>query len=210
MHLYDSIAPSGNAHKVHLLLSQLNIQYTTTYLDIFGTPPASRTPEFLKLNPNGRIPILILDDGTPLAESNAIMFYLAEDTKYLPNDKLQRAQVLQWLFFEQYSHEPYVAVWKYRTYWAPHGFDDLTEREVRNLKERGQAAIDIMEKHLEGKDWFVGDDYSIADIALFAYTSAAEQVGFNVGPNVQAWLERVKGTEGFVRIRKDPTGKNPF
>ncbi|KAF1846163.1 glutathione S-transferase domain protein [Cucurbitaria berberidis CBS 394.84] len=209
MHLYDSTIPSGNAYKIQLLLSHLKIPYKTTSLNIVSIPSESRSAEFLVLNPNGRIPTIVLDDGTVLAESNAIMFYLAEGTKYLPDDKLERARVFQWLFFEQYSHEPYVAVCKFRTYWAPGGFDDLTEREIKKLRERGQDAIDVMEIHLSGREWFVGDDYSIADIALYVYTSAAEAIGFRVEGHVRAWLERVEKVEGWVKIKKDPTGKCP-
>ncbi|CAO2649772.1 Nn.00g010640.m01.CDS01 [Neocucurbitaria sp. VM-36] len=211
MQLYDSTLPSGNAYKVQLLLSHLKTPYTTTSLNILTVPSETRSAKFLALNPNGRIPTVVLDDGSVLAESNAILFYLAEGTKYFPDDRLQRAQVLQWLFFEQYSHEPYVAVWKYRTYWAPEGFDDLSEREIKKLQERGQDAIDVMETHLrDGREWFVGDHYSIADIALYAYTSAAETIGFRVDRNVKAWLERVEHLEGWVKIKKDPTGKCPI
>lgn len=133
---------------------------------------------------------------------------MAEGTQYLPEDRLQRAQVLQWLFFEQYSHEPFIAVWKFRTYWAPNGFDDLSEAGIDRLKERGQAAIDVMEKHLAGgKEWFVGDEYSIADICLYAYTSAAGPVGFRIEHNVSSWLERIETVGGWVRMKKDPTGR---
>lgn len=108
MHLYDSTVPSGNAYKVQLLLTQLNIAYEQTSLDILATPSESRKPEFLAINPNGHVPALVLDDGSTLTESNAILFYLAEGTSYLPDDKFKRAQVLQWMFFEQDSHKPYV------------------------------------------------------------------------------------------------------
>ncbi|PSN65167.1 glutathione S-transferase [Corynespora cassiicola Philippines] len=208
MHLYESSIPSGNVYKVYLLLAHLGLEYTTTSLNILGQDPETRAPEFLALNKNGRVPVLVLDDGTPLAESNAILFYLAEGTRYLPDSKLGRAQVLQWLFFEQYSHEPYIAVWKACTYWF--GWGDRTENEIRKLKEKGQAAIEVMEKHLEGKTFFVGEEYSIADIALFAYTSAAEAIGFEVGKNVKEWLGRVQKVEGFVKIKKDETGKCPL
>lgn len=208
MHLYDSIIPSGNAYKVRLLLQHLKIPYTTTNLNILSVPPEIRSAEFLAMNPNGRIPTLVLNDGSVLAESNAIIFYLAEGTDYLPDDKLQKAQALQWLFFEQYSHEPYVAVWKFRTYWAPGGFDDLCESEVKKLRERGQEAIDVMETHLgSGREWFVGDHYSIADIALYAYTSAAEMIGFRIDGSVKAWLKRVEQQEEWIKIKNDPTGK---
>jgi glutathione S-transferase len=213
MHLYATTLPSGNAYKVELLLAQLNIKYTTTLLDMLAKPiPETKTPEFLALNPQGRIPLLVLDDGTPLAESNAILCYLAEGTKYFPSaspeDKLLRTQVLQWLFFEQNAHESYVGTWKYKTYWG--GFDGMSEAEIKRLKDRGQAAIDVMETHLEGKKWFVGEAYSIADIALYAYTGAAEAVGFSVGANVKGWMERIEQQDGWVRMRKDPTGKNPY
>ncbi|KAF2469176.1 putative glutathione S-transferase [Lindgomyces ingoldianus] len=208
MHLYESIVPSGNAYKVRLLLSHLGIEYETTFLDILTTPPETRKPEFLAINPNGRIPVLILDDGTPLAESNAILFYLSEGTKFLSESKLGRAKILQWLFFEQYSHEPYVAVWKFLTYWGD--FSDRSESEVEKLRQRGQEALDVMERHLEGKKFFVDDAFSIADIALYAYTSAAEVVGFQVDGNVRAWLKRVEEQDGHVKIRKDPTGKCPL
>lgn len=208
MHLYDSIIPSGNCYKVQLLLSHLNIPYQITSLNITTTPSETRTPEFLKLNPNGRVPTLLLDDGTPLAESNAILFYLAEETPYLPSDKLLRAQVLQWLFFEQYSHEPYIAVTKFLTFWGDSSA--LTESERRKLKERGQAAIDVMERHLEGREWFVGESFSIADICLYAYTQHAEAIGFTVEGRVRHWLKKVEELDGHVRIKKDPTGKCPL
>ncbi|KAF2186785.1 glutathione S-transferase [Zopfia rhizophila CBS 207.26] len=208
MHLYTSTIPSGNAYKVELLLAHLKIQYETTSLNILSTPSETRKPEFLTINPNGRIPVLVLDDGTPLAESNAILFYLAEETPYLPSTKLGRAHVLQWLFFEQYSHEPYIAVWKFCTYWG--GFGSRSEDEIAKLKTRGQDALDIMEKHLEGKTFLADEMFSIADIALYAYTSAAEAIGFSVGENVKKWLKRVEEREGHVRINKDPTGKCPL
>lgn len=210
MHLYNSTVPSGNAYKVELLLSQLQVSYTTTSLHILPPHSESHTPEFLALNPDGHVPVLVLDDGTPLTESNAILFYLAEGTNYLPDDKIQRVQVLKWLFFEQSSHQPYVAKWKFRTYWAPHGFSDLSDAQVKQMKDKGQDALDVMEKHLAGKEWFVGDRYSIADIGLHVYTTTAEQIGFSVGPNLKAWLDRIQGTERWVRIAKDPTGRNPY
>jgi glutathione S-transferase len=210
MHLYNSHVPSGNAYKVELLLSHLRIPYTTTSLWILPPNSETHTPEFLALNPDGHVPVLVLDDGTPLTESNAIMFYLAEGTNYLPDDKIGKAQALKWLFFEQFSHEPYVAKFKFRTYWAPHGFSDLSDDGIKQMKDKGQAALDIMERHLEGKRWFVGDRYSIADIGLHVYTMTAEQTGFTVGPNVKAWLERITLTDGWVRIAKDPTGRNPY
>ncbi|KAF2111005.1 glutathione S-transferase [Lophiotrema nucula] len=212
MHLYESIIPSGNAYKVQLLLAHLGISYETTALDILATPSETRTPEFLKLNPNGGIPVLVLDDGTPLAESNAILCYLAEGTRYLPDDKVNKARVLRWMFFEQNSHEIYVGVWKFLTYWCPTGFSHLSEHEINTLRERGQKAIDVMERHLAdgNKKFFVDETFTIADICLYAYTSHAEKVGFEVGEKVKEWLKRVESQEGHVRIKKDATGKCPY
>ncbi|KAF2006357.1 glutathione S-transferase domain protein [Amniculicola lignicola CBS 123094] len=210
MHLYDSYIPSGNAHKIHLLLSLLNLPYKTTSLNILPPHCETRTPSFLALNPNGKVPCLILDDGTALPESNAILYHLAANTKYWPTTLLHQSQVLQWLFWEQYSHEPYIAVLKFHTYW--HSFasasKSLAEKEI--LKTKGQAALDVMEQHLAGRMWFVGESVSIADIALYVYTSAAEAVGFAVGENVKVWLGRVEGLEGWVKIKDDPTGLCPL
>lgn len=207
MHLYDSAVPSGNAYKVHLLLSQLDEDYQTTSLDILSDPPETRSHSFLAKNPNGRIPLLELDDGRCLPESNAILAYLAEDTEYLPKDRFERGEVLSWLFFEQYSHEPYVAVLKFWTYWG--GLENLSEERTQLARERGQQVLDVMAGHLASRDFFVADRYSIADIALFAYTQSAEAVGYDVAPSVEAWLNRVASLPGYVPIKADPRGKTP-
>jgi glutathione S-transferase len=207
MHLYESTIPSGNAYKIQLLLAHLKIPYKTTSLDILADPSETRTAEFLKLNHSGQIPVLVLDDGTPLAQSNAILYYLADGTSFLPSEKLDRHQALEWLFFEQNSVEPYVAVYKFHTYWGD--LAALPEGVKNRLKERGQAAIDVIEQHLEGRDWFVGDAFSIADIALYAYVSYAEVIGYSVGGRIKTWLKRVEGEEGHVPIKRDPTGKCP-
>jgi glutathione S-transferase len=207
MRLYDSIIPSGNAYKVHLLMSQLGLRYHVTDLDILSTPSQTRTPAFLAKNPNGRIPVLELEDGRFLPESNAIMFYLAEGTPLLPTDRFERAQILQWMFFEQYSHEPYVAVLKFWTYWG--GLDKFAPADRARCEQRGQQALDVMETHLNRDAFFVGQRYSIADIALFAYTQSADAIGLHTGPSVQAWLERVRAQPHYVPIKKDPLGKSP-
>ena len=207
MHLYDSNIPSGNAYKVQLILAQLGQRYEQTELDILASPSQTRLPEFVAKNPNGRIPTLELDDGRLLPESNAILFYLAEGSPYLSSDRFERAQTLQWMFFEQYSHEPYVAVLKFHTYWG-----DLTRLhadERQRLFTRGQAALDVMQAHLAKRAFFVAERYSIADIALFAYTQSADQIGLQTGPAVRAWLERVRSQPGFVPIKRDPLGKAP-
>ena len=207
MRLYDSNIPSGNAYKVQLLLAQLGVQHELVELDILRTPSQTREPQFLAKNPNGRIPTLELDDGRLLPESNAIMFYLAEGTPLLASDKFERAQTLQWLFFEQYSHEPYVAVLKFWTYWG--GLDKLRPHELERLHQRGQAALDVMETHLAKRTFFVGERYGIADIGLFAYTQAADAIGLCTGAAVRAWMERVRAQPKFVPIKRDPLGKAP-
>jgi glutathione S-transferase len=203
--LYDSTIPSGNGYKVHLLLAQLGLPYETVELDILRSE--SRRPDFLAKNPNGRIPVLELDDGTCLAESNAILSYLADGTPFAPTDRLARAQTLQWMFFEQYSHEPYVAVLKFWTYWG--GLEKLAPGKVERLRAGGQAALGVMARHLETRSFFVGDRYGIADIALFAYTQSAGALGFAIPAPVARWLERVREQPGYVSIKRDPLGKAP-
>jgi glutathione S-transferase len=207
MRLYDSNIPSGNSYKVQLILAQLRIEYELTTLDILRTPSETREAEFLAKNPNGRIPTLEFDDGRLLPESNAILFYLADGTPFLSADRFERAQTLQWLFFEQYSHEPYVAVLKFWTYWG--GLDKLRKDELEKLHVRSQAALQVMEKHLESRSFFVADRYSIADISLFAYTQSADQIGLKTGPAVRTWLERVRKQPNYVPIKRDPLGKAP-
>jgi len=205
--LYESSIPSGNAYKISLMLSHLGIEVPVTELDILAQPPETRRPEFLARNPNGRIPLLELDDGSYLAESNAILYFLAAGlpggAAFLPGDALGRARALQWMFFEQYSHEPYVAVLKFWTLWG--GLDRKRPDEIAVWKQRGQAAIDVMENHLAGPAWFTGAGYGIADIALFAYTQSAAAIGFSVGPRVAGWLDRVGAQPGHVAIKPDPT-----
>jgi glutathione S-transferase len=207
MRLYDSNIPSGNVYKVQLLLAQLGHSYDTVVLDILEPAPETRKPEFLAKNPNGRVPVLELDDGRLLPESNAILFYLSDGTPLLAADKFARAQTLQWLFFEQYSHEPYVAVLKFWTYWG--GLSKLKPEELNRLQTRGQQAIDVMETHLATRGFFVDERYGIADIALFGYTQAAQAIGFRVGPHVHTWLERVRTQPGHVPIKADPLGIAP-
>ena len=186
--LYDYL-PSGNGYKVRLLLTQLGRPFELVQLDI--EKRETRTPEFLRRNPNGRIPCLRLDDGRHLWESNAIQFYLAEGTPFLPGDRLERAQVLQWMFFEQYSHEPYIAVVRS---WHHLGTVEQNRAQLTDKVERGYQALGVMETHLRERRWFVGDRYSIADIALYAYTHVAPEGEFDLGPypSVGAWLERVR------------------
>ena len=189
---------SGNGYKIRLLLTQLGTPFERVDYDI--DRGATRTPQFLKLNPNGRIPVLEFDDGRILAESNAILSYLAEGTPYLPEDRFERALVLQWMFFEQYSHEPNVATLRY---WITHDLlDDERRAMVAGKRRWGYAALDVMEQHLAQRRYFVGERYSIADIALYAYTHVAEQGGFELArfPSVRAWLARVAAQPGHIAM----------
>jgi glutathione S-transferase len=200
--LYESSIPSGNAYKVLLLLSHLGIEIPVTQLDILADPPETRRPEFLARNPHGRIPLVELDDGSYLPESNAILYLLASGTPYLPEDALGRARALQWMFFEQNSHEPFVAVLKFWTLWG--GLHRKRPDEIAVWKQRGQEALDVMERHLAEHAWFTGERYGIADIALYVYTQAAGAIGFAIGPAVGGWLDRIRTQPGYVPIRPDP------
>jgi glutathione S-transferase len=195
--LHDYL-PSGNGYKVRLLLSQLGLPFRLIERDILKGE--TRTPEFLKLNPNGRIPVLQLEDGRCLAESGAIMFYLAEGTPFLSADRFERADTLRWIFFEQYSHEPYVAVARF---WI-HSLNKRQEWAAR-LEEKwrgGYQALDTMESHLKTRRFFVGERYSIADIALYGYTHVAEEGEFDLAryPAIRAWLDRVADQPQHVLI----------
>jgi glutathione S-transferase len=197
MRLYDYLS-SGNGYKCRLLLRQLGRPFERIDLDIMKNE--THTPEFLAKNPNGKIPVLELDDGRCLPESNAILFYLAEGTPFLPVDRFERAQVLQWLFFEQYSHEPNIATTRYIVTHLP--ADSPRRAELPRRRELGYAALDVMERHLARTDFFVGSRYTIADIALYAYTHVAEEGGFELSryPAIGSWLARVVGQPGHTRI----------
>ena len=202
--LYESTIASGNAYKVRLLLAHLGISVDVARLDILATPSETRRPEFLAKNPNGRIPVLELSDGSYLPESNAILWYLAEGTPWLPDASLERARVLQWMFFEQYSHEPYIAVMKFWKFWG--GLEKKRPEDIALWRERGQAALGVMQTHLATRDFFVGPRPSIADLALYAYTHTADLAGFDLDavPAVGAWLARVRRLPGHVPIPSGP------
>jgi glutathione S-transferase len=194
MLLYDSPV-SGNCFKVRLLLAHLGIAYERRELDVVDR---SERPELLgELNPALRVPTLVLDDGRPLAESDAIIFYLAEGTPYLPEDRYERAQVLQWLFFEQYQHEPNIAVVRFWLGWAP---KPPAEAEIEARRQAGYVTLDAMEKHLATREFFVAERFTIADIALYGYTHVAHEAGFQMSgyPAIGAWLERVAAQPGHV------------
>ncbi|WP_024868792.1 glutathione S-transferase family protein [Pseudoxanthomonas suwonensis] len=187
---------SGNCYKVRLALEQLGRPYRWNEVD--APRGATRTQEFLALNPNGRVPLLELDDGRVLPESDAILCWLAEGTPLLPDDAWHRARALSWLFFEQYSHEPYIAVARFIRGWTP--ADSPRRADLPRLHERGHEALAVMERHLQDAEWFTGPQYGVADIALFAYTHCAADGGFDLSPYpaIDAWLARVRATPGFV------------
>lgn len=195
--LYDYLS-SGNGYKVRLLLSLLGAPFERVELDI--VKGETKTPEFLEKNPNGRIPLLETEDGKLLAESNAILFYLAEGTSYMPTDPFERAQMMQWMFFEQYSHEPNIATVRH---WILHlGVSEDQRELLAEKRKQGYAALQVMEKQLQHHTFFVAERYSIADIALYAYTHVAPQGGFELDsfPAIGAWLDRVSQQPGHIPI----------
>jgi glutathione S-transferase len=196
LRLYDYLE-SGNGYKVRLLLHQLGIPFERVELDILKGE--TRTKAFLAKNPNGRIPTLELEDGTCLPESNAILWYLAEGTPFLPGERLARAQVLSWMCFEQYSHEPNIATLRF---WTHAGLLEQRAALVPGKREAGVAALGVMEAHLAQRSFFVGERYTIADIALYAYTHVAEEGGFALAPHpaIRAWLARVANQPRHVPI----------
>lgn len=181
---------SGNCYKVKLLLDQLKVPHEWLHVDILEKK--TRTAEFLARNPNGKIPVLEFQDGSFLAESNAILHYLAEGSPLLPPDRRSRAEVLQWLFFEQYSHEPYIATSRYIVVYL--GRPPEYEAKLAEKSAPGYAALKVMELRLAGHDFLVGERYTIADIGLYAYTHVAHEGGFDLSefPAIQRWLERVR------------------
>ena len=198
MKLYDYL-PSGNSYKVRLLLSYLGIAYTHVPIDIHKGE--TLTPAYLAMNPAGQIPLLQLGDGRTLAESNAILTFLAEDTPYIPMNSFDRAKVLQWMFWEQYRHEPAIAVARYISHYAPERKDELPK-----LQERGRAALTVMEDHLTSHMFFVGTGPTVADIALYGYTHVADEGGFNLAdyPHVSAWCARMAEHPKHVLITDVP------
>lgn len=194
--LYD-FWESGNSYKVRLLLSQLEIDFERIDIDILKGE--TRRPEFLAKNPNHRIPLIEWPDGRCLAESNAILFYFSQGTQFFPSDPWLQAKVMQWMFFEQYSHEPYIAVVRF---WHFSGQLEQNRHLLAEKMERGYDALQVMEAHLSEHPYLVGDGYTIADISLYAYTHVAGEGKFDLErfPGIQAWLERVRGQRGHVLI----------
>jgi glutathione S-transferase len=191
---------SGNCYKVRLAAHQVGV--TLTLKDYGLHNGSTRRPDFLAKNPNGRVPLLEFEDGRVLAESGAILWYLADGTPLLPPDRWARAEVLQWMFFEQYSHEPYIAVARFWLAFAPAAELDRKRHLVPEWHAKGHAALGVMQTHLARHDWFAGGRYSIADIALYAYTHCAADGGFDLSayPDVRAWLARVARTSRHVPL----------
>jgi glutathione S-transferase len=195
--LYDSPI-SGNCYKVRLLLAHLGIRYERRELSVVDR--SNRSEVLGDLNPAQRVPTLVLDDGRALGESGAILWYFAEGTEFVPEDRYERAQMLQWMFFEQYDHEPALAVVRFWVAYSgrPEAFADRLEERMA----AGYRALDAMERHLDGKEVFVGNRLSLADIALYAYTHVAHEGGFELEsyPAIGAWLDRVGAEPGHVPI----------
>ena len=197
MLLYNSPV-SGNCYKVRLLLAHLGLEYETVEMSVVDR--SNRAEVLGGLNPGLRVPTLVLDDGRPLGESNAIIWYLGDGTPYVSTDAYERAQTLQWMFFEQYSHEPYIAVARF---WL--AYSGTPEKFADRLPERmkgGYVALDAMEAHLDAREFLVGERYSIADISLYAYTHVAHEGDFDLDryPAIRAWLGRVAAQPGHVTI----------
>jgi len=193
----DSI--SGNCYKLQLAAAQLGIDYEWKEVDIMAGE--TRTPEYRAMNANGKVPLMALPDGHYLPESNAILFYLADGTAFAGTDRLGRASVLQWMFFEQYSHEPYIATARFIVQYL--GNPPERQGDLEQKRKLGYRALKIMNEHLRAHDFFANDAYSIADVALFAYTHVAHEGGFDLSAygKLNEWLDRVRGTDGFVGMK---------
>ena len=197
MLLYDSPV-SGNCYKVRLLFAHLGLEYERREVSVVDR--SNRRELLGELNPALRVPTLVLDDGRPLAESNAILCYFGEGTRFVPQEAYERAQMLQWLFWEQYEHEPALAVARFlKTY---SGRPELYEQRREELTKRGEHALATMERHLDGRDWLVGGSSTLADIALYAYTHVAHEGGFTLEPYaaIRTWLGRVAAEPGHVAM----------
>jgi glutathione S-transferase len=193
--LYDSPV-SGNCYKARLLLAHLALPYERRTTDVVDR--SNRREVLGGLNPALRVPTLVLDDGRALGESGAILWYFGEGTRFVPQERYERAQVLQWMFFEQYDHEPAIAVARF--WLAYSGQPDSVRDRIDEWHEKGTRALEAMEEHLNGRTWFVGGSMTIADIALYAYTHVAAEGGFDLEPfpSIRAWLERVAAEPGHV------------
>ncbi|HYH54845.1 MAG TPA: glutathione S-transferase family protein [Solirubrobacterales bacterium] len=196
---------SGNCHKVRLILGLRGIEFERRQMSVVDY--SERIEVLGGLSPTLNLPTVVLEDGRPLAESNAILWYFADGSEYVPDDPYERAQVLQWMFFEQYKHEPGIAVPRFWDAVAPESFPRPADLDLR--KASGREALKVMERHLRQRQYFVGERFTIADITLYAYTHVAPEAGFDLEalPALRAWLERVEGQPGIAPM--EPLGKNP-
>lgn len=193
--LFDN-ADSGNGYKIRLLFALLGIEHRRVEIDTYAGE--SRTPEYLERNRNGKIPLVELDDGSHLAESGAILYHFAAGTSFWPETLRDQSEALSWMFFEQYSHEPYVAVLRS---WSRHGpMTDERKAQWAWREAEGYRALAIMEAHLQDRDWFAGDSVSVADIALFAYSHVAGDGGFDLNrfPAIKNWIGGMEALPGFI------------
>lgn len=198
MYKVYGMTTSGNCYKVRLVLEQLGLPYEWVEIDVRGGE--TRRPEYLARNPNGKVPLLEIEPGEYLPESDAILCYLADGSELMPAARLDRARVLEWLFFEQYTHEPNIAVARYIVRYL--GAPPESEQKLADCIRGGYAALEVMERHLAGCEYFAAGRYTVADIALYAYTHVAGDAGFELDryPNVSAWLARVRAQPGHVPI----------
>ena len=190
---------SGNCYKIRLLMNQLGIEYESIEVNILQSE--SRTEEFLTINPNGRVPVLQVGEKY-LPESNAAIWYLAEGSKFIPTDRFERAQALQWMFFEQYSHEPYIATLRF---WISILKDKQANlNQIEQRMPLGYAALNVMESHLKDRDFFAGNAYSVADIALYAYTHVAEEGEYDLSTykHIKRWFSRIESQAAYIPIVK--------
>lgn len=198
--LYHS-QPTGNSYKVRLLLSILQMPYAAIEVDIFNG--GNKTAEYLSINPLGKAPALKLEDGSILTESNAILSYLASGTEYFPSDRLLRAEVLQWMFFEQYSHLPYIGVARFQLHLLRR---TPRAEDLSMWHSRGNIALEIMDRHLDRYEWFVANSLTIADIALYAYTHVAPEGGFDLSKYsaIGRWFKRIESKTGYISLMQSP------
>ena len=196
MLLYDNPV-SGNCYKVRLILNLLGIEFERRELSVVDH--SDRGEVLGGLSPSLNVPTMVLEDGRPLAESNAILWFFADGTRYMPDDPYERAQVLQWMFFEQYKHEPGIAVVRF---WVAISENPPPAADIEARRTVGREALDVMERHLGDHEYFVCESFTIADIALYAYTHVAPEGGFALEPYpaVRTWLERVAAQPGIVPI----------
>ncbi len=196
MHTLYTTLGSGNCYKVQLLMHQLNIPFRKINIDVLSGE--TKSPDYLAINPNGKVPFLILSDGRMLGESNAMLLHLAEGTEFMPEDRFERTRVYEWLFWEQSSHEPFISPARFWIAIMPEGREEKAE-QIAQWQERGNQALKFMDKHLSRHDFLVGDRYSVADIGLYGYTCVAHQGEFDMSsyPAVSAWLNRIEQTTHY-------------